>query len=120
MSIYSYKSNIIEIPTYNDGYFNLYRIRQSGIFPIEYLELITNNFPFKEKSVGDKLKYDLKERNVDIDKKIIISQEKSIDSLCVIEIGKELYHVLNSYHYTDEDGFAKTRLSLEKYNLVGV
>lgn len=115
-----YKSNIIQIPTYNDGYFDLYRIIQNGIFPLEDLELIINNIPFEEQSIGDKLKYDLKARNVNVEFKIIISQEKSINSLNVIKINNDLYHVVNAYHFVDKDGFKKTRLSLEKYNLIGV
>lgn len=119
MSILHFKSDTIEIPTYNDGYFDLYRIVQEGKFPVENLKLVVPKFPFKELSVGDKLKYELKERNIDIVLKILLSQEKSIDSLNVLKIDNKFYHVLNAYHFIDNDGYPKTRLSLENYYLKG-
>lgn len=120
MSTFHYNSSTIVIPTYNDGYFDLYKIEQKGIYPVENLKLVAEGFAFKEMSVGDKLKYDLKERNIDIAFKILMPQEKTIDSLCVLNINNNFYKVLNSYHFIDNDGFKKTRLTLENYVLKGV
>lgn len=119
MNISAYKSNTTVIPTYNDGYFDLYEIYQKGTFPKESIKLIQEKIPFEECSVGDKLKYELKSRNVDIDMKIKIREEKSIDSKKILEINNILYKVVNVYHFTDNDGFKKTRISLGKYVLVG-
>lgn len=116
----NFNSNTIKIPTYNDGYFDLYEIKQFGTFPVDYLQLIEKHFAFEEQSIGDKLKFELKQLKVDIVYKIIIPQEKSINSKNVLEINGEFFHVANSYHFTDNDGFDKTRLSLEHYDLRGV
>ncbi len=114
-----YKQSIQEIPTYLDGYFDLYRIECSDICPNkENLKLIQKAFPFSEESIGDKLKYELKSRGIDVVKKIKLSQEKSINSLNVVSIDGELFHVANAYHFYD-NGFAKTRLTLEKYVFKG-
>lgn len=120
MNILNYKLNTIVIPSYNDGYFNLYRIEQKGIYPVDILKLIDTGFAFAELSVGDKLKYELKERNIDVAFKVLIPQEKIIDSLCVLLIETRLYKVANAYHFVDKDGFPKTRLTLENYVLKGV
>lgn len=120
MNILNYKSNTIVIPSYNDGYFDLYKIEQKGIYPIDILKLIAEGFAFTELSIGDKLKYELKERNIDVVFKIVIPQEKIIDSLCVLLIESKFYKVVNAYHFIDTDGFAKTRLTLENYILKGV
>lgn len=120
MNTLNYKSNTIVIPSYNDGYFNLYKIEQQGIFPVDILKLIAEGFAFTELSVGDKLKYELKERNIDVAFKILIQQEKTIDSLCVLLIENKFYKVANAYHFVDSDGFSKTRLTLENYILKGV
>lgn len=115
-----YKSNTIQIPSYNDGYFYLYRIVQNGTFPKENIQLINEEgIPFEECSVGDKLKYELKSRDIDIDLKIKIREEKSINSRNILEIDNKLYKVINVYHFTDVDGFKKTRISLGKYSLKG-
>ena len=120
MNISKYNSNTIVIPSYNDGYFDLYKIDQNGVYPVETLTLVAKGFAFTELSVGDKLKYELKERNIDIAFKILIPQEKIIDSLNVLLIKNRLYKVANAYHFVDTDGFSKTRLTLENYNLRGV
>ena len=76
MNMSVYKSNTIVIPSYNDGFFDLYAIKQNGAFPVEYLSLIARGIAFKMQSVGDKLKYELKERNVNIEFKIIMLQRR--------------------------------------------
>lgn len=115
-----YKSNTIEIPSYNDGVFYLYKIVQEGTFPKESIQLINKEgIPFEESSVGDKLKYELKARDVDIDLKIKIREEKSINSRNILKIGDDFYKIINIYHFTDNDGFRKTRISLGKYTLKG-
>ena len=91
MNIQNYNSDTIVIPSYNDGYFDLYRIEQIGVYPVETLKLIAEGFAFTELSIGDKLKYELKERNIDVAFKILIPQEKIIDSLCVLLIESKFY-----------------------------
>lgn len=114
-----YKQSMQGIPTYNDGYFDLYEIIQDEKHPNkENIKLIQKAFPFSEESIGDKLKFELKSRNIDVVKKLKCPQEKSINSLNVICIDDEYFHVANAYHFLD-NGFAKTRLTLEKYKLNG-
>ncbi|MDE6141317.1 MAG: hypothetical protein K2G03_01810 [Bacilli bacterium] len=114
-----YKQSTQGIPTYNDGYFDLYEIIQDKKSPNkENIKLIQRGYPFSEESIGDKLKYELKSRNIDVVKKIKCPQEKSIDSLNVIAIDGNYFSVVNAYHFMD-NGFSKTRLTLGKYKLIG-
>ena len=109
--------NFSTIPTYNDGKFLLYEIKQTDeVYPIEYLKKINNkSMWFKELSISDKLKFEIEERKKKITMKIRIPQTKEITAMNVLKIGDSFYKVYNSYHFTNNDGFAETDLTLEKY-----
>lgn len=40
---------------------------------------------------------------------------KEITSLNVVKIGNEYHKVFNAYHFTNNDGFKQTDLTLEEY-----
>lgn len=105
------------IPTYNDGKFSLYEIKQTDdVYPVEYLKKVNNkSMWFRELSISDKLKFEIEERRKKITMKIRIPQTKEITVMNVLKIGKFFYKVYNSYHFTNNDGFKETDLTLEEY-----
>lgn len=111
-----YKQNITNLPTYNDGKFRLFEIKQTDdTFPVEYLHDTEKDIWFEELSISDRLKFEAEERNKKITYKIRIPQIKTINSLCVVKIGEEYHKVYNAYHFTNKDGFKQTDLTLEEY-----
>lgn len=112
-----YKQNITNIPNYDDGFFQLYKISQSNNqFPEEYLtNLNTDPIWFETISISDKLKYDLNQRYNNEYIKIRIEQVKEIGSLHVVKIGDVFYKVYNAYHFVNKDGYPQSDLTLEEY-----
>lgn len=112
----NFKQNITILPTYNDGEFRLFEIKQTkDTYSTEYLHDTKQNFWFEELSISDRLKFEAEERKKKITYKIRIPQTKEINSLCVLKIGEEYHKVFNVYHFTNKDGFKQTDLTLEKY-----
>lgn len=115
----TYKQNITSLPTYNDGKFRLFEIKQTEtIYPIEYLKDTGKDIWFEELSITDKLKFKAEEREKNITYKLRISQTKEITSLHVVKIGDIYHKVFNAYHFTNNDGYKQTDLTLELYSRV--
>jgi len=111
-----YKQNITSLPTYNDGKFRLFEIKQTdSTYPVEYLHDTGNDIWFEELSISDRLRFEAEERKKKITYKLRIPQIKEINSLCVVKIGDEYHKVFNAYHFTNKDGFKQTDLTLEEY-----
>ena len=113
----NYKGNITSIPTYNDGKFKLYEIKQiDSTYPDEYIKEISNkSMWFKELSISDKLRFEAEQREKTLTMKIRIPQTKEITSMNVLKIGKEYHRVYNAYHFTNSEGFKEIDLTLEEY-----
>lgn len=112
----NYKQNITDLPTYNDGKFRLFEIKQTkDIYTTEYLHDTGKDIWFEELSISDKLRFDTEERKKKITYKLRIPQIKEINSLCVVKIGNGYHKVFNAYHFTNKDGFKQTDLTLEEY-----
>lgn len=112
----NYKQDITNIPTYNDGKFRLFEIKQTkDTYPIEYLHDTGYDIWFEELSISDKLKFEAEGRKRKITYKLRIPQTKGITSLHVVKIGNEYHKVFNPYHFTNKDGFKQTDLTLEEY-----
>ena len=117
----SYKDNITsisKIPTYNDGKFEIFDIKQTeNTYPIEYLHKEdVNKMWFKELSISDTVKFEADARGINIVMKIRIPQTKELSSMNVLKIGTEYYKVYNIYHFTDNYGFEQSDVTLQKYN----
>lgn len=111
-----YKQNITNLPTYNDGKFRLFEIKQTEEdYPVEYLHDTKKELWFEELSISDRLRFEAEERKKKITFKIRIPQTKQINSLCVVKIGDEYHKVYNCYHFTNKDGFKQTDITLEEY-----
>lgn len=111
-----YKQNITNLPTYNDGKFRLFEIKQTDdTFPVDYLHDTGKDVWFEEISISDKLKFEAEERSKKITCKLRIPQIKQINSLCVVRIGNTYHKVFNAYHFTDKNGYQQTDLTLEEY-----
>ena len=114
--MFHYKQSITSLPTYNDGFFRLFEIKQTkDTYSVEYLHDTEYEIWFEELSISDRLKFEAEERKKKITYKLRIAQTKQIDSLCVIKIGEEYHKVFNAYHFTNKDGFKQTDLTLEEY-----
>lgn len=112
----NFKQNITTLPSYNNGEFRLFEIKQTkDTYPVEYLHDTEKDFWFEELSISDRLKFEAEERKKKITYKIRIPQTKEINSLCVVKIGEEYHKVFNAYHFTNRDGFKQTDLTLEEY-----
>lgn len=112
----NYKQNITSLPTYNDGKFRLFEIKQTkDTYSVEYLHDTGCGIWFEELSISDKLRFDTEERKKKITYKLRIPQTKEINSLCAVKIGEEYHKVFNAYHFTNKDGFKQTDLTLEEY-----
>lgn len=112
----NYKQSITNIPNYNDGFFQLYKINQSDDqFPEEYLTNLKTEIWFETISISDKLKYELNQRDTDRFIKIRIEQIKEIGSLHVVKIEDTFYKVYNAYHFVNKDGYPQSDLTLEEY-----
>lgn len=83
-----YKENTTVIPTYNDGCFELYEIKQTNsIYPEEYIKLVTNKpIWFNELSISDRLKFEADQREINLSLKIRIPRIKEISSMNVLKI----------------------------------
>lgn len=111
-----YKQNITSLPTYNDGFFRLFEIKQTkDTYPEEYLHDTQYEIWFEELSISDRLKFEAEERKKKITYKLRIPQTKEINSLCVVKIGEGYHKVFNAYHFTNKDGIKQTDLTLEEY-----
>ncbi len=112
----TYKQNITELPTYNDGKFRIFEIKQTKeTYSTEYLHDTKKEIWFEELSISDRLKFETEERKRKLTYKLRIPQTKEINSFCVVKIGNEYHKVFNAYHFTNKDGFKQTDLTLEEY-----
>lgn len=114
----NFKQNITSLPTYNDGKFRLFEIKQTeknGTYPQEYLHDTGTEVWFEELSISDRLRFEADEREKKITCKLRIPQMKEIDSLCVVKIDNKYHKVFNAYHFTNKDGFKQSDLTLEEY-----
>lgn len=105
------------IPTYNDGCFKLFEIKQKDTtYPEEYIKEVTNKpIWFKELSISDKLRFDAEQRDKELTIKIRIPQIKEITSMNVLKIGEKYHKVYNAYHFVNDEGYKETDLTLENY-----
>lgn len=112
----TYKQSITNLPVYNDGKFRLFEIKQTETdFPVEYLKDTGKDIWFEELSISDKLKFEAEERKKNITYKLRIPQIKEITSLHVVKIGDTYHKVFNAYHFTNNEGYKQTDLTLELY-----
>ncbi len=113
----NYKMNTItNIPTYLDGKFRIFEIKQTkDVYHTEYLHDTEKDIWFEELSITDKLKFEAEERKKKITYKLRIPQTKQITSLHVLKIGEGYHKVYNTYHFTNKDGYKQTDLTLEEY-----
>lgn len=114
--MFTYKQNITTLPTYNDGKFRLFEIKQTDTtYPVEYLKDTGKDIWFEELSIADKLKFKAEERKKNITYKLRIPQAKEITSLHAVKIGDTYHKVFNAYHFVNDDGYKQTDLTLELY-----
>lgn len=102
-------------PEYTDGYFDLYRIKESeeSDFPEQYYEDTgLHGIWYKELSVFDKLRYTLDEQGKEVTMKIVIPQYRGIDSHCACLINGVFHQVYNAAHIISKTGFPETELTL--------
>lgn len=107
-------------PIFNDGYFTLYHIVESedtsAVRTLEIdNELADNEIWFEELSVSDRLRSQLDSSNIDIALKIRIPQYRKINSMCVLKIGEKYFKVYNAYHFTDDNGYYLSDLTLTNW-----
>jgi hypothetical protein len=112
----NFKSNITEIPTYLDGKFRLFEIKQTdGHFPQEYIKDTGKDIFYQELSISDRLRFESEQREKKLTLKIRIPQTKEITSLNVFKINDNYHKVFNVYHFTNKDGFKQSDITLENY-----
>lgn len=104
------------LPTYVDGVIDVYRIiEDDDIQATKHLKNLNLRIWYKELGITDKLRSQLDANGVDIQLKIRIPYYKKIDSLNVVKIDDQFYKVYNAYHFTNNDGFKETDLTLTNW-----
>lgn len=117
MNIRNFKSSITDIPTYLDGYFDLYKIVDNDdVFPIDKLKLEVEMVPFKMISISDRLRLEADQRNVELSYKLRLPEYKTLDTMHMIKINDEFHRVYNVYHFTNKDGYNETDVTLIRYD----
>lgn len=117
MSTRNFKSSITQLPTYLDGYFNLFKISDGGeVFPQDKITLVAKNFPFKMLSISDSLRFQEQQRDIEITYKLRIAQTRQIGSLHLIQMEDGWHEVNNVFHFINKDGYPETDITLTKYN----
>lgn len=113
----NYKLNITEIPTYNDGFFNLYKIfHTESSFPVERIKIDEEgDFYYNELSLSDDIIFENDKREKKIKLKIRIPQNRGITSLNVLKIDGNYYQVFNIYHFKNKDGYLESDITLQEY-----
>lgn len=105
---------MIQPPTYEDGVFELYRIKndESADYPEEVLEDQHMRICYREISVFDRTRYEFDQGGIEITMKIRIPMYKAMDSKCVCAIAGDQHRVYNATHVRDKNGFPETELTL--------
>ena len=117
MNTRRFKSDITEIPTYLDGYFDVYKIIDNDdLFPKDKAKLVVEMFPYELLSFYDRTMFEADQRNIELTHKLRISQYKELDSMHLVKIGNEWHRVYNTIHFLNKDGYPQTDITLIKYN----
>lgn len=66
-------------------------------------------------SISDRLRSQLNSTDVDVAMKIRIPQYKELDSMCVVKIVDKYYKVYNAYHFTNNDGYKLSDMTLTNW-----
>ncbi len=105
---------MIHPPTYEDGIFDLYRIKsdESADFPEEVLEDQHMRICYKEISIFDRTRYQFDQGGIELTMKIRIPLYKYVNSKCVCIIEGKQHLVYNAAHVKDKNGFPETELTL--------
>lgn len=113
----NYKSGITEIPKYLDGKAYVYEIIQNNndIKPIDRLKSIEKYVSYNELSITDKLRFEAESRQIYDLFKIRIRQNKKLNPMNVLKIKDNYYSIYNIYHFTNNDGFPESDITLTKY-----
>jgi len=114
MAVKSRGEDMINVPEYTSGCFQLYRIENdtSNDFPVEKLTNTGYEIWYREISVFDKTRYQLEQGGKKVTMKICIPQYKEIDTQCVCMIDNVQHLVYNTAHITDKNGNKETELTL--------
>lgn len=116
MAVGRRSDEMMELPTYADGCFQLYEIEtdESEDFPKEVLVNRNMNVWFREISVFDRVRNELGQSGIEVTMKIRIPKYKGINSKCICIIEGEKHQVYNAAHVIDKNGFKETELTLKK------
>lgn len=117
MNIRNFKSSITQIPTYLDGYFDLYAIvDDDGVFPIDKAKLVVEMVPFEMISISDRLRFEADQRQIEVTYKLRIQQDKSLNSMHLLKINGQWHRVYNVYHFMNKDGYPQSDVTLIYYD----
>lgn len=102
------------VPTYCDGFFELYRMTEddSEDFPKVELEDTNMTIFFREISVFDRLRFELSQGGKQVTMKIRIPQYKGVDSNCYCKIDGVFHQVYNAAHIMTDGRYPETELTL--------
>ncbi len=109
--------NRVNLPRYTDGVLDVYDLVSNG----EDYEQFTPEFNgeshyFREVSVGDKLKFELSQGDIEVTTKVTIPRSKAITPMHLVKFEGAFHRVYNTYHHENKDGFRETTLTLVRYN----
>ena len=102
------------LPSYYDGYFDLYKIQEdtTSDFPRKTLVDVNMRVYFNEVAVYDRLRFELGQGGKQITKKIRIPRCTEIDSNSYVKIDGIYHQVYNAAHIVTDGKFQETELTL--------
>lgn len=102
------------IPSYMDGFFELYRLEEDESSDFPKNNLIDQNMKifYRELNVYDQLRTDLSQEGKKVTLKIRIPQYRGIDSNCLCKIDGIFHEVYSSTHVVNKNGCKETELIL--------
>lgn len=104
------------LPTYVDGVLYVYRIVENDdLQATKTLKPLDMKIWYKELSITDKLRSQLNAGGVDAQLKVRIPYYKAMDGLTVVKIDDQFYKVYNAYHFTNNNGYRETDLTLTNW-----
>ena len=115
VNIRHYKLNTTDIPTYLDGYFDVYEVRDDGgTYPVTKLFHVVNKVPFERLSIGDRLRIESDQQNINLTYKLRVDEHAPLTTKHYLRIDSVFHKIFNVFQFTNKSGYRQTDITLEE------
>lgn len=110
--------NKFHTPTYNDGIFEIFKIKESDDITVQTsLEDTYVKMTYRDLGISDRLRSDLDAHDINIQLKIRTADARRIvSSDNVLKIEGTYYKVYNVYHFLNNDGIQESDITLVNWS----